>query len=256
MVAARASPSARSSWPLRAAVAVCACSSRPTRPPLVDAGAFLAGSTRTARPGPIPILERAMSRRPHGRDRTRVFAWYNVLLDGARGPAACSLRCRRRSRAIRGPARQAAMKAALVLSARSTRLGGALRAAVPAPRGAMPPLVAAARPPRREPGHHREISASFRGAFAAASSPGSSPTGSPDASGPSAATVAVLFAPGGCSRRPLPHRGARAREAHRALNHDGLHAHSPQSLLLFTIVAPQLSAWAAFFSSARDPERE
>jgi len=43
----------------------------------------------------------------------------------------------------------------------------------------------------------------------------------------------------------LPHRGARAREAHRALNHDGHHAHSPQSLLLFTIVAPQLSAWAA-----------
>jgi predicted MFS family arabinose efflux permease len=226
--------------------------------PVIAAAAFVGMFNVNGRDrGAIPILEQAMfPATTTDADRTRVFAWYNVLLDG--GYAAGGLLAGLPSllEAVAGMPPLAAMKAALVLFCALYLASAALYALLPPRVGETAPAGLRDLSPASRP-IIAKISAlflidSFAGGF----------IGSAifaywfsERFGASAATVAVLFSAG-----RLLSAGSHIAAAWLAkrigLINTMVYTHIPSSLLLFTIVATDDFAWAAFFFLLRESMNE
>ncbi len=227
--------------------------------PVIVAAAFVGMFNVNGRDrGAIPILEQAMfPATTTDADRTRVFAWYNVLLDGGYAVGGLLAGLPTLLEAAAGMAPLAAMKAALVALLRALpRLRGPLRA--PARRA----WARRRRPgfatslPRAGPSSRRSPrSSSSTRSPGASSARRSSPTGSRSASGPPPPPSPSCSAPG-----RLLSAGSHIVAAWLAkrigLINTMVYTHIPSSLLLFTIVATDEFAWAAFFFLLRESLNE
>jgi predicted MFS family arabinose efflux permease len=226
--------------------------------PVIVAAAFVGMFNVNGRDrGAIPILEQAMfPATTTDADRTRVFAWYNVLLDGgyAAGGLLAGLPTLLESAA--GLAPLAAMKAALVLFCALYLVSAGLYAL-------LPPRVGDAAPAglRDLSPESRPIVAKISGLFLIDAFAGGF-IGSAifaywfsERFGASAATVAVLFSAGRLLSA-ASHFVAAWLSRRIGLINTMVYTHIPSSLLLFTIVATDDFAWAAFFFLLRESLNE
>jgi len=207
--------------------------------------------------GAIPILEQAMfPATTTDADRTRVFAWYNVLLDGGYAVGGLLAGLPTLLEAAAGMAPLAAMKAALVLFCALYLVSAALYALLPPRVGEAAPAGLRDLSPESRPIVAKISALFFIDAFAGGF------IGSAifaywfsERFGATAATVAVLFSAG-----RLLSAGSHIVAAWLAkrigLINTMVYTHIPSSLLLFTIVATDEFAWAAFFFLLRESLNE
>jgi MFS family permease len=226
--------------------------------PVIVAAAFVGMFNVNGRDrGAIPILEQAMfPATTTDADRTRVFAWYNVLLDGgyAAGGLLAGLPTLLESAA--GLAPLAAMKAALVLFCALYLVSAGLYAL-------LPPRVGDAAPAglRDLSPESRPIVAKISGLFLIDAFAGGF-IGSAifaywfsERFGATAAMVAILFSAGRLLSA-ASHIVAAWLAKRIGLINTMVYTHIPSSLLLFTIVATDDFAWAAFFFLLRESLNE
>lgn len=207
--------------------------------------------------GAIPILEQAMfPATTTDADRTRVFAWYNVLLDGGYAAGGLLAGLPTLLEAAAGMAPLAAMKAALVLFCALYLVSAVLYALLPPRVGEAAPARLRDLSPESRPIVAKISALFFIDAFAGGF------IGSAifaywfsERFGATAATVAVLFSAG-----RLLSAGSHIVAAWLAkrigLINTMVYTHIPSSLLLFTIVATDELAWAAFFFLLRESLNE
>lgn len=207
--------------------------------------------------GAIPILEQAMfPATTTDADRTRVFAWYNVLLDGGYAAGGLLAGLPTLLEAAAGMAPLAAMKAALVLFCALYLVSAVLYALLPPRVGEAAPAGLRDLSPESRPIVAKISALFFIDAFAGGF------IGSAifaywfsERFGATAATVAVLFSAG-----RLLSAGSHIVAAWLAkrigLINTMVYTHIPSSLLLFTIVATDELAWAAFFFLLRESLNE
>jgi MFS family permease len=225
---------------------------------LVVAAAFVGMFNVNGRDrGAIPILEQAMfPATTTDDDRTRVFAWYNVLLDGGYAAGGLLAGLPTLLEAAAGMAPLASMKAALVIFCALYLASAVLYSRLPARVGEAAPAGLRDLSPESRP-IVAKISAlflldAFAGGF----------VGSAifaywfsERFGATAATVAILFSVG-----RLLSAGSHFVAAWLAkrigLVNTMVYTHVPSSLLLFTIVATDDFAWAAFFFLVRESLNE
>jgi len=207
--------------------------------------------------GAIPILEQAMfPATTTDTDRTRVFAWYNVLLDSgyAAGGLLAGLPTLLES-AWNVPAIEA-MRAALALFCVLYAAAAALYARIPVRSPAHAPVGLRQLSPASRPIVWRISALFFVDAF------GGGFIGSAlfaywfaERFGASAATVAVLFSAGRVLSA-LSHLAAAWLAKRIGLINTMVFTHVPSSLLLFTIVAADSFAWAALLFLVREALNE
>jgi len=207
--------------------------------------------------GAIPILEQAMfPATTTDADRTRVFAWYNVLLDTgyAAGGLLAALPTLLESAA--GMEALAAMKASLALFCALYLASAALYARLPARVGESAPAGLRELSPASRPIIAKISALFFVDAFAGGF------IGSAifaywfsERFGASAATVAILFSAGRLLSA-ASHIAAAWLAKRIGLINTMVYTHIPSSLLLFTIVVADDFAWAAFFFLLRESLNE
>jgi MFS family permease len=226
--------------------------------PAIVAAAFVGMFNVNGRDrGAIPILEQAMfPATTTDADRTRVFAWYNVLLDGGYAVGGLLAGLPTLLEAAAGMAPLAAMKAALVLFCALYLVSAVLYALLPARVGEAAPSRLRDLSPESRPIVAKISGLFFIDAFAGGF------IGSAifaywfsERFGATAATVAILFSAG-----RLLSAGSHIVAAWLArrigLINTMVYTHIPSSLLLFTIVATDDLAWAAFFFLLRESLNE
>jgi predicted MFS family arabinose efflux permease len=226
--------------------------------PVVAAAAFVGMFNVNGRDrGAIPILEQAMfPATTTDDDRTRVFAWYNVLLDAGYAAGGLLAGLPTLLEAAAGLAPLAAMKAALLLFCALYVASAVLYALLPPRVGEAPPSRLRDLSPESRPIVAKISALFFIDAFAGGF------IGSAifaywfsERFGASAATVAFLFSAG-----RLLSAGSHIVAAWLArrigLINTMVYTHIPSSLLLFTIVATDDLAWAAFFFLLRESLNE
>lgn len=226
--------------------------------PVIVAAAFVGMFNVNGRDrGAIPILEQAMfPATTTDADRTRVFAWYNVLLDGGYAVGGLLAGLPTLLEAAAGMAPLAAMKAALVLFCALYLVSAVLYALLPPRVGEAAPARLRDLSPESRPIVAKISALFFIDAFAGGF------IGSAifaywfsERFGATAATVAVLFSAG-----RLLSAGSHIVAAWLAkrigLINTMVYTHIPSSLLLFTIVATDELAWAAFFFLLRESLNE
>lgn len=207
--------------------------------------------------GAIPILEQAMfPATTTDADRTRVFAWYNVLLDTgyAAGGLLAALPTLLESAA--GMEALAAMKASLALFCALYLASAALYARLPARVGGSAPAGLRELSPASRPIIAKISALFFVDAFAGGF------IGSAifaywfsERFGASAATVAILFSAGRLLSA-ASHIAAAWLAKRIGLINTMVYTHIPSSLLLFTIVVADDFAWAAFLFLLRESLNE
>jgi MFS family permease len=207
--------------------------------------------------GAIPILEQALfPSTTTDEGRTRVFAWYNVLLDGGYAAGGLMAAIPTLLERFLGLAPLAAMQAALVLFCALYLASALLYATLPARIDESPARGLAELSPGSRP-IVGKISALF---FVDALGGGF--VGSAlfayffaERFGATAATLAILFA-AGRTLAALSHLVAAWLAKRIGLLNTMVWTHVPSSLLLFTIVASDDLAWAAFFFLLRESLNE
>ncbi len=226
--------------------------------PVIVAAAFVGMFNVNGRDrGAIPILEQAMfPATTTDADRTRVFAWYNVLLDGGYAAGGLLAGLPTLLEAAAGMAPLAAMKAALAIFCALYLASAALYARLPPRVGETAPAGLRDLSPESRP-IVAKISAlflldAFAGGF----------IGSAifaywfsERFGATAATVAILFSAGRLLSA-ASHFAAAWLARRIGLINTMVYTHVPSSLLLFTIVATDDFAWAAFFFLLRESLNE
>lgn len=226
--------------------------------PVIVAGAFLGMFNVNGRDrGAIPILEQAMfPATTTDADRTRVFAWYNVLLDAGYAAGGLLAALPTALEAFAGLAPLAAMKAALVLFCALYLASAALYARLPSRVGDGAPSRLRDLSPESRPIIAKISALFFVDAFAGGF------IGSAifaywfsERFGAAAATVAVLFSAGRLLSA-ASHIAAAWLAKRIGLINTMVYTHIPSSLLLFTIVATDDFAWAAFFFLLRESLNE
>lgn len=226
--------------------------------PVVAAAAFVGMFNVNGRDrGAIPILEQAMfPATTTDTDRTRVFAWYNVLLDlgYAAGGLLAGLPTILEIAAGMDPL--AAMKATLVLFCALYLASALLYARLPARVGEAAPSRLRDLSPESRPIIAKISALFFVDAFAGGF------IGSAifaywfsERFGATAATVAVLFSAGRLLSA-ASHIAAAWLAKRIGLINTMVYTHIPSSALLFTIVASDEFAWAAFFFLLREALNE
>jgi predicted MFS family arabinose efflux permease len=226
--------------------------------PAIVAAAFVGMFNVNGRDrGAIPILEQAMfPATTTDADRTRVFAWYNVLLDGGYAVGGLLAGLPTLLEAAAGMAPLAAMKAALVIFCALYLVSAVLYAL-------LPPRVGEAAPAtlRDLSAESRPIVAKISALFFIDAFAGGF-IGSAifaywfsERFGATAATVAVLFSAGRLLSA-ASHIVAAWLARRIGLINTMVYTHVPSSLLLFTIVATDEFAWAAFFFLLRESLNE
>ncbi len=226
--------------------------------PVIVAAAFVGMFNVNGRDrGAIPILEQAMfPATTTDADRTRVFAWYNVLLDGGYAAGGLLAGLPTLLEAAAGMAPLAAMKAALAIFCALYLASASLYARLPPRVGETAPAGLRDLSPESRP-IVAKISAlflldAFAGGF----------IGSAifaywfsERFGATAATVAILFSAGRLLSA-ASHFAAAWLARRIGLINTMVYTHVPSSLLLFTIVATDDFAWAAFFFLLRESLNE
>lgn len=226
--------------------------------PVIAAAAFVGMFNVNGRDrGAIPILEQAMfPATTTDADRTRIFAWYNVLLDGGYAAGGLLAGLPTALERLAGMETLAAMKLTLGLFCLLYLASALLYSRLPARVGDTAPAGLAEMSPESRP-IIRKISAlffvdAFAGGF----------IGSAifayyfsQAFGAGAATVAVLFSAGRILSA-ASHIAAAWLARRIGLVNTMVFTHTPSSLLLFTIVATDDFAWAAFFFLVREALNE
>jgi len=226
--------------------------------PVVVAAAFVGMFNVNGRDrGAIPILEQAMfPATTTDSDRTRVFAWYNVLLDGGYAAGGLLAGLPTLLEAAAGMAPLAAMKATLAIFC-------ALYLASAILYSRLPPRVGDSAPAglRELSPESRPIVAKISGLFLIDAFAGGF-IGSAifaywfsERFGATAATVAILFSAGRLLSA-ASHFVAAWLAKRIGLINTMVYTHVPSSLLLFTIVATDDFAWAAFFFLLRESLNE
>lgn len=226
--------------------------------PVIVAAAFVGMFNVNGRDrGAIPILEQAMfPATTTDSDRTRVFAWYNVLLDGGYAAGGLLAGLPTLLEAAAGMAPLAAMKATLAIFC-------ALYLASAILYSRLPPRVGDSAPAglRDFSPESRPIVAKISGLFFIDAFAGGF-IGSAifaywfsERFGATAATVAVLFSAGRLLSA-ASHFVAAWLARRIGLINTMVYTHVPSSLLLFTIVATDDFAWAAFFFLLRESLNE
>ncbi|HTN48977.1 MAG TPA: MFS transporter [Burkholderiaceae bacterium] len=225
--------------------------------PLVVGAAFIGMFNVNGRDrGAIPILEQAIfPATTSDRDRTRVFAWYNVLLDGgyAAGGLMAGLPTLLEWAGLQS---LAAMRLALALFCLLYFISALLYARLPARVGDTAPAGLRQLSPRSRPIVGKLSLLFFLDAFAGGF------IGSAifaywfvERFNTSVAVVAVLFAAGRVLSA-ASHLAAAWLSRRIGLINTMVYTHVPSSLLLFTIVAADDFAWAAFFFLVRESLNE
>ena len=225
---------------------------------VVVAAAFLGMFNVNGRDrGAIPILEQAMfpATTTDG-DRTRVFAWYNVLLDCGYAAGGLLAAIPTILESVAGLGALAAMKLTLVLFCALYAASTLLYARLPARVGDTAPAGLRELSPRSRPIIAKISALFFVDAFAGGF------VGSAifaywfsEAFGASAATIAILFSAGRLLSA-ASHIAAAWLAKRIGLINTMVYTHIPGSLLLFTIVATDSFAWAAFFFLLRESLNE
>jgi MFS family permease len=226
--------------------------------PVIVAAAFVGMFNVNGRDrGAIPILEQAMfPATTTDADRTRVFAWYNVLLDGGYAVGGLLAGLPTLLEHVSGIGTLAGMKLTLGIFC-------ALYVASAILYSRLPPRVGDAAPARL-----RDLSPESRPIVAKISALffvdalGGGFIGSAmfaywfsERFGASAATLAVLFSAGRLLSA-ASHIAAAWLAKRIGLINTMVYTHVPSSLLLFTIVAADDFAWAAFFFLLRESLNE
>ncbi len=226
--------------------------------PVIVAAAFVGMFNVNGRDrGAIPILEQAMfPATTTDANRTRIFAWYNVLMDGGYAAGGLLAGLPTALEHFAGMETLAAMKLTLGLFCALYATSAILYARLPARVGDTAPAGLREMSPESRP-IIRKISAlffvdSFAGGF----------IGSAifayyfsQAFGATAATVAILFSVGRLLSA-ASHIAAAWLARRIGLVNTMVFTHTPSSLLLFTIVATDDFAWAAFFFLVREALNE
>ena len=226
--------------------------------PVIAAAAFVGMFNVNGRDrGAIPILEQAMfPATTTDADRTRVFAWYNVLLDVGYAAGGLLAGLPTLLEMAAGFAPLAAMKASLVLFCALYLASAVLYARLPARVGEAAPSRLRDLSPESRPIIAKISALFFVDAFAGGF------IGSAifaywfsERFGATAATVAVLFSAGRLLSA-ASHIAAAWLAKRIGLINTMVYTHIPSSALLFTIVASDQFAWAAFFFLMREALNE
>ena len=226
--------------------------------PVIAAAAFVGMFNVNGRDrGAIPILEQAMfPATTTDADRTRVFAWYNVLLDLGYAAGGLLAGLPTLLEMAAGLAPLAAMKAALVLFCALYLASAVLYARLPARVGEAVPSRLRDLSPASRPIIAKISALFFVDAFAGGF------IGSAifaywfsERFGATAATVAVLFSAGRLLSA-ASHIAAAWLAKRIGLINTMVYTHIPSSVLLFTIVVADDLAWAAFFFLLREALNE
>ncbi len=226
--------------------------------PVIVAAAFVGMFNVNGRDrGAIPILEQAMfPATTTDADRTRVFAWYNVLLDAGYAAGGLLAGLPTLLESLAGLAPLAAMKAALLLFCALYLLSAALYARLPPRVGEAAPAGLRDLSPESRPIVAKISALFFIDAFAGGF------IGSAifaywfsERFGATIAAVAVLFSAGRLLSA-ASHFVAAWLAKRIGLINTMVYTHIPSSLLLFTIVATDEFGWAAFFFLLRESFNE
>jgi hypothetical protein len=226
--------------------------------PIITAAAFVGMFNVNGRDrGAIPILEQAMfPATTADADRTRVFAWYNVLLDGGYAAGGLLAGLPTLLEHVAGVSTLGGMKLALGLFCALYVASAILYSRLPARVGEAAPSRLRDLSPESRP-IVAKISALF---FIDALGGGF--IGSAmfaywfsERFGASAATLAILFTVGRLLSA-ASHIAAAWLAKRIGLINTMVFTHVPSSLLLFTIVAADDFAWAAFFFLLRESLNE
>ncbi|MCW5593072.1 MAG: MFS transporter [Burkholderiales bacterium] len=226
--------------------------------PVIVAAAFVGMFNVNGRDrGAIPILEQAMfPATTTDADRTRVFAWYNVLLDGGYAAGGLLAGLPTLLEAAAGMAPLPAMKATLAIFCALYLASAILYSRLPPRVGDCAPAGLRELSPESRPIVAKISGLFFIDAFAGGF------IGSAifaywfsERFGASAATVAILFSAGRLLSA-ASHFAAAWLARRIGLINTMVYTHVPSSLLLFTIVATDDFAWAAFFFLLRESLNE
>ena len=226
--------------------------------PVIVAAAFVGMFNVNGRDrGAILILEQAMfPATTTDSDRTRVFAWYNVLLDGGYAAGGLLAGLPTLLEAAAGMAPLAAMKATLAIFCALYLASAILYSRLPPRVGDSAPAGLRDLSPESRPIVAKISGLFFIDAFAGGF------IGSAifaywfsERFGATAATVAVLFSAGRLLSA-ASHFVAAWLARRIGLINTMVYTHVPSSLLLFTIVATDDFAWAAFFFLLRESLNE
>ena len=207
--------------------------------------------------GAIPILEQALfPATTTDADRTRVFAWYNVLLDAGYAAGGLLAGLPTLLEAAWGFAPLDALRAALALFCVLYAAAAALYARLPPRAPGHAPVSLGQLSPASRPIVLRISALFFVDAF------GGGFIGSAlfayyfaERFGATAATVAILFSAGRLLSA-ASHLAAAWLAGRIGLVNTMVFTHLPSSLLLFTIVATDSFGWAAFFFLLREALNE
>ncbi len=207
--------------------------------------------------GAIPILEQAIfPATTTDQERTRVFAWYNVLLDAGYAVGGLMAGLPTVLESVAGIESLAAMKVALGVFCLLYLASAVLYARLPARVGDTAPAGLRHLSPQSRPIVRKLSLLFFVDAFAGGF------IGSAifaywfvERFGASVATVAILFAAGRILSA-LSHIVAAWLARRIGLINTMVYTHLPSSLLLFTIVASDDLVWAAFFFLVRESLNE
>lgn len=207
--------------------------------------------------GAIPILEQAMfPATTTDADRTRVFAWYNVMLDGGYAAGGLLAGLPTVLERFAGVPELSGMRVALAIFCALYLASAALYARLPA-------RLAEATPVRLRDlsAQSRPIVAKISGLFFIDALAGGF-IGTAifayffaERFGAGAATVAILFS-AGRTLSAFSHFAAAWLAKRIGLVNTMVYTHIPSSLLLFTVVAADDFAWAAFFFLLREALNE
>jgi MFS family permease len=226
--------------------------------PVIVAAAFVGMFNVNGRDrGAIPILEQAMfPATTTDSDRTSVFAWYNVLLDAGYAGGGLLAGLPTALESLAGIEALAAMRYTLMLFGALYLVSAILYAQLPPRVGDTAPAGISELSPRSRPIVFKLSALFFIDAFAGGF------IGSAifaywfsERFGASAATIAVLFASGRLLSA-ASHIAAAWLAKRIGLINTMVFTHVPSSLLLFTIVATDDFAWAAFFFLLRESLNE
>jgi hypothetical protein len=207
--------------------------------------------------GAIPILEQAMfPATTTDEDRTRVFAWYNVMLDGGYAAGGLLAGLPTLLERLAGVPELDGMRLALGLFCALYLASAALYSRLPARLGETAPARLRDLSPASRP-----IVAKISGLFFIDALAGGF-IGTAifayffaERFGAGAATVAILFS-AGRTLSAFSHFVAAWLAKRIGLVNTMVYTHIPSSLLLFTVVAADDFAWAAFFFLLRESLNE
>ncbi len=207
--------------------------------------------------GAIPILEQAMfPATTTDADRTRVFAWYNVMLDGGYAAGGLLAGLPTLLERFAGLPELDGMRVAIAIFCALYLASAALYARLPARVGDTAPAGLRDLSPESRP-----IVAKISGLFFLDALAGGF-IGTAifayffaERFGASAATIAILFS-AGRTLSAFSHFAAAWLARRIGLVNTMVYTHIPSSLLLFTVVAAHDFAWAAFFFLLREALNE